>query len=67
MTKIQIVSKFRINGKLYSKEELDAEELKSMVAARINEEMQNIGFEKEKTAQAGTIGQAERRKYDERT
>lgn len=50
MTRIQIVSKFRINGKLYSKEELDAEELKSMVAARINEEMQNIGFEKEKTA-----------------
>ena len=50
MTKIQIVSKFRIDGKLYSKEELDSEELKSMVAARINEEMQNIGFEKEKTA-----------------
>ena len=50
MTRIQIVSKFRINGKLYSKEELDAEELKFMVATRINEEMQNIGFEKEKTA-----------------
>ena len=50
MTKIQIISKFRIDGKLYSKEELDPEELKSMVAVRINEEMQNIGFEKEKTA-----------------
>lgn len=50
MTKIQIVSKFRINGKLYFEEELDAEELKSMVATRINEEMQNIGFEKDKTA-----------------
>ena len=37
MKKIQIVSKFRINGKLYFEEELDAEELISMVATRINE------------------------------
>ena len=34
----------------YIQEELDAEELISMVATRINEEMQNIGFEKDKTA-----------------
>lgn len=50
MTRIQIVSKFRINGKLYSKEELDPEELRTMITARIDEEMQNTGFEKEKTA-----------------
>lgn len=50
MSKLEIVSKVRINGELYLQKEMDPDEFRRLVEARIDEVMVNTGFEREKTA-----------------
>lgn len=50
MSNPEIVSKFRVNGVIYSKDDLDSEELRQMIAGRVDEVMRDTGFEKDKTA-----------------
>lgn len=48
--KLQIINKIRLNGELYLQEDFDPEEFRSLVDKKMNETMENIGFEKDKTA-----------------
>lgn len=50
MSKLEIVSKVRINGELYLQDELDPEEFRRLVEKKITEFMEGIGFERDKTA-----------------
>ena len=50
MSKLEIVSKLRIDGELYLQEMLDKDEFRRLVDTRIDEVMVNTGFEMDKTA-----------------
>ena len=50
MSKLEIVSKVRINGELYLQDELAPEEFRRLVEQKITEFMEGIGFERDKTA-----------------
>lgn len=50
MSKLNIISKIRINGELYLQEELDPEEFRKIVDQKVDEVMRNLGFEREETA-----------------
>ena len=44
--KLQIVSKVRLNRKLYLQEELDSKKFRSLVDEKMDETMENFGFKK---------------------
>ena len=50
MSKLNIVSKVRINGKLVLQEEIEPEVFRRLLEEKITKAMANIGFEKIKTA-----------------
>lgn len=50
MSKLEIVSKLRIDGELYLQKEMDPDEFRRLVDTRVDEVMVNTGFERDKTA-----------------
>lgn len=50
MSKLNIVSKVRINGKLVLQEDIEPEVFQRLLEEKITKAMSNIGFEKIKTA-----------------
>lgn len=50
MKKINIVSKVRINGNLMLQEEIDPEVFRRLLEEKITDTMENVGFQRKKTA-----------------
>lgn len=50
MKELKIVSMVKVNGTWVNQEDIPAEEFKEMLEKKLNETMQNIGFERIKTA-----------------
>lgn len=50
MSKLNIVSKVRINGELVLQEEIPREEFKKLLEKKFDEVMNNKGFDRRKTA-----------------
>lgn len=50
MQKLQIVSMVKVDGIWKNQEDIDPEEFRKMIEAKMDAAMQNIGFERIKTA-----------------
>lgn len=50
MKKLEIVSMVKINGVWMNQEDLPPEEFRRLLEAKINDTMQNIGFQRTNTA-----------------
>lgn len=50
MQKLKIVSMVKINGTWVNQDDIDTEEFKKMIEIKMDTAMQNIGFERIKTA-----------------